>query len=135
MFLCIPTVGQKVVVVEGWTFKLYWERRNDSLFTLFDIQRPPVRTFYEDYEGGEDAWKAARLGLHPKPPLRHNEVTLPAGTVLTIDRIYLRKGNEEFDSITFIINGAKQLGKVGAHARVRFWVKLEDVNTGRLKLL
>ena len=56
------------------------------------------------------------------------EVTLPAGDLLTVDRIYIRKGVSGFDSVTF---GLKQsshpaLAKV---KRRRFWAKLADVNS------
>lgn len=43
----------------------------------------------------------------------------PAGTILEVDRIYIRKGAADFSSVTFKIRGKKV---------IRFWVKLEDVN-------
>lgn len=139
MILCMPTVGQKVRVLDGqeWTFRLYQEYRNESLYTFVGKPLLPLhqRSFYDDYEGGQKAYEAARAGKAEYPPLKHIIVSLPGETVLTIDRIFLRKGNSEFDSISFILNGAKLAGEKGVRARVRFWVKLEDVNTGRLELL
>jgi hypothetical protein len=44
--------------------------------------------------------------------------TLPKGTVLELDRIYIRKGAKEFSSTTFKLRKEK----------VRFWVKLADAN-------
>jgi hypothetical protein len=62
-------------------------------------------------------------------------VTIPAGTVLKVDRIYIRKGLSEYSSITFF---AKDLGEVTRTNRwsnrtvkkksLRFWAKLEDCN-------
>jgi hypothetical protein len=66
-------------------------------------------------------------------------VTLPAGTVLAIDRIYIRKGASDFSSITFY---AKELGEVTIpgsrwswgnpkstkRKAQRFWAKLADCN-------
>lgn len=61
-------------------------------------------------------------------------LTLPADTVLVLDRIYIRKGKDGFDSITFQVEssplvGLKGTGKKGfLSGKVRFWVKLEDAN-------
>ena len=68
------------------------------------------------------------------------DVELPVGTILAIDRIYIRKGASDFSSVTFY---AKDLGMVeipnSPYSRVkskkikkkalRFWVKLSEVNT------
>lgn len=48
--------------------------------------------------------------------------TLPAGTELKIDRIYIRKNKSKYDSISFRITK-------GLYAKCRFWAKLTDVNT------
>lgn len=61
-------------------------------------------------------------------------VTIPAGTVLIVDRIYIRKGLEEFNSVTFRIDDCpddrlrpkKRKGQFKGQAR--FWAKLKDVN-------
>ncbi len=65
-------------------------------------------------------------------------VTIPAGTILAIDRIYIRKGSSDFSSITFY---AKNLGEIekmvdkwnkpkkAKRKALRFWAKLSDVNT------
>jgi hypothetical protein len=133
MILCMPTVGQKVRVLDGqgWVIKLYQERRNESLYEYVGQPLSTDRCFYDDYVGGQAAftWDVS------EPERKHIKVTIPAGSILTIDRIYLRKGAAEFDSVTFILNGAKLAGKVGAQSRVRFWVKLDDVNSGKLELL
>jgi hypothetical protein len=73
-------------------------------------------------------------------------VTLPAGTILAIDRIYIRKGASDFSSITFY---AKELGEVTMpgskwswenkkpikRKAQRFWAKLTDCNNIEFKLL
>lgn len=62
------------------------------------------------------------------------EMKLPAGTVLVMDRIYIRKGKDDFDSITFLVEsspmpGLKGTGKRGfLSGKVRFWVRLEEAN-------
>jgi hypothetical protein len=73
-------------------------------------------------------------------------VTIPAGTTLAIDRIYIRKGASDYSSITFY---AKQLGEVTVPGSKwswgsskskkvkaqRFWAKLTDCNQIEFKLL
>jgi len=73
-------------------------------------------------------------------------VTLPAGTVLAIDRIYIRKGASDFSSITFY---AKELGEVTMpgsrwswgnpkstkRKAQRFWAKLTDCNNIEFEIL
>jgi len=65
------------------------------------------------------------------------QVTLPQGTELTVDRIYIRKGLKDFSSITFFASGLGESTKKvgwGSSARTqkvkkqRFWVKLSDCN-------
>ena len=61
-------------------------------------------------------------------------VTLEAGSVLRIERIYIRQGAGDFDSVTFrLIDGPNKSllpKKAGGTAGVkcRFWVKLADLN-------
>jgi hypothetical protein len=67
-------------------------------------------------------------------------VTLPAGTILKVDRIYIRKGQGDYSSITFFAEGLGETivpasGQVSARQydakkkKLRFWAKLSDVNT------
>lgn len=55
------------------------------------------------------------------------KVTLPKGTVLKIDRIYIRKGSSDYSSITFY---AKDMLKPNTKKKYspRFWAKLSDCN-------
>lgn len=85
------------------------------------------------WEDNDDHRKAAAEILK-----KSLEITLPAGTVLAVDRIYIRKGASDYSSITFY---AKELGEVTIQGRrwygnskpkkkksLRFWAKLEDCN-------
>lgn len=51
--------------------------------------------------------------------------SIPKGTELIINRVYIRKGLREFSSITFSVKSSplKELNKV-----IRFWTKLNDVS-------
>jgi hypothetical protein len=49
-------------------------------------------------------------------------VTIPAGSELIIDRVYIRKGQAEYSSVSFYVD------KMFKGCKPRFWAKLEDVN-------
>ncbi len=142
MILCMPSVGQKVRVSgdKPWTFKLYSEYRNYAAWGYFESAANPgseakakrVNSWYDDFEL-DAAGKYIYDGESAR--LKHLPVTLPENTVLTIDRIYLRKGKGEFDSITFVLNKPKAPGKKKVGPMVRFWVRLDDVNNGQLEFL
>lgn len=55
------------------------------------------------------------------------KVTLPKGTILKFDRIYIRKGASDYSSITFY---AKDMIKPNTKKKYspRFWAKLSDCN-------
>lgn len=118
--LTIPSIGEKVTLAQDWTFDLYNEYRNVGMMMYIDDNRK--------VEYGE-------------PDIDGHPVTLPAGSVLTIDRIFIRRGMPRFNSVTFILNGAKVPDRhrpaiwtgntqlvSGKGKRARFWAKLEDVN-------
>lgn len=48
------------------------------------------------------------------------KMTIPAGTAIFVDRVYIRKGAADFSSITFRVE------KFPADKSSRFWVKLSD---------
>lgn len=50
------------------------------------------------------------------------ESFLPVGTILTVDRIYIRKGAQDFSSLSFWAQIPMD------KKRFRFWAKLSDVN-------
>jgi hypothetical protein len=104
--LYIPALGDRIKLTADWTFLLFPESRNMSLYTHLKIEYP--RTFFD---------------------VKPVKVTLPAGTELGIDRIYIRRGNKDFDSITFNLLGVPTQKLYGPRVRVRFWAKLAAVNT------
>lgn len=97
MKLYIPEIGDSMTLSSDWKFKLYVEYRNKSLFKYFNL---PFQHGCNEYD----------------------DVTLPSGTVLKIDRIYIRKGLSDFSSVSFYATIPKYKNSV------RFWVKLDDVN-------
>jgi hypothetical protein len=117
MRLHIPEIGTQYRLTADWTFNLYFEYRNRGFGEALGIT-PPIRTpRYPGDTGPRYAWTQES---------KFTSVTLPAGTVLQVDRIYIRKGNEEFSSLTFRVVGKRNQ---------RFWAKLSDVNQIECDLL
>jgi hypothetical protein len=120
MKLFVPGIGDKLTLEQDWVFEVLSEYRNDSLFDAIEKEKTKVQ--FQTYDG--------------KQYVRHIQTnaraTLPAGTILTVDRIYIRKGYSEFNSITFIVHAcpdrrfiSKSKGGLSSKA-VRFWVKLSE---------
>jgi hypothetical protein len=128
MRLYVPTNGDQLRLVADWTFLLCGEDIGDRNRTM--LERLRVRKVMRR------ARRWPTLGeslLYPD----WVEATLPAGTVLQVDRVYIRKFNaaatsvvDDYDSITFVVLEHptwKREGKKKVMAR--FWVKLRDANT------
>ena len=97
----IPTVGDKLVLAEPWTFTLHHEHRNKK---MFEMALPAF---------GREVNIYGKFG-------NSLQLTFPTGWELKVTRVYIRQNQPKFDSITFMCpyNGKN----------VRFWVKLRDVN-------
>lgn len=123
MQIYIPTIGTKLRLTEDWSFEVEKERRNwEIVEALKGYGVQPRLEFAYKMWNGEDY----NDEFYP--------MVLPAGTVLTIDRIYIRKGVGEYDSITFNLGDCPDLRfeikRRGGQfvGRRRFWVKLDDAN-------
>lgn len=100
--LFIPPLTTALTLAETWTFNLYGEYRNSSMFKFLEIEEP---------RRDED-----RIA-----------VAIPARSIMNVKRIYIRQGSKDFDSVTFVLThwaGEKIKGK----GTVKFWAKLLDVN-------
>ena len=52
--LLIPDIGTKLVLAEDWTFRLHWERRNESLWKALGlIQQEQLRIVYQTCRQGQ----------------------------------------------------------------------------------
>lgn len=96
MKMYIPRLGDQVKLTAEWSFTMYHESRNLEMLRAAGIE-------CIEYWGGFTPWK------------------FPEGTVLKIERIYIRKGARDYDSVTFRL--------VGKGVKGRFWAKLDEVNT------
>lgn len=114
MQLFIPTLGTRLKLLEDWKFTLHDERRNSTLKNLIEYSRSK----FEVEDSIFDVLKDDTKTKEDKIPC-----VLPAGTILTVRRIYIRQGAKAYDSVTFSIH------KCPEKLKGRFWVKLHDANT------
>ena len=108
--IAIPTIGSLFMLSEPWSFELYLERRNRA---FMDKAFDGIPSF--------PGFTSKRSGDCPGKTL-----VFPTGTKLRIDRLYIRKGVFDFDSVTLIL--AKGNCPTFPKLYGRFWVKLHDIN-------
>jgi hypothetical protein len=131
MKLYIPTIGDELKLTADWTFDLYDEDRNSSLMEVLGDPRQ-----------GKGLYSRNLTAL---------PATIRAGAILKVDRIYIRKGQDDFDSITFFWKDMRTESRIIQEddwrtydnrtqkctqqkdvkiprRPVRFWVKLPEAN-------
>ncbi len=130
MKMYIPELGDQIKLTADWVFELHVEDRNSTLM--------------EFLHNCEFSWENYRTGITMTS-------VIPDGSILKVDRIYIRKGASDYSSITFFwkdmsippkvvdrkITAFNYHGMPG-HTEiyqkkipkkpVRFWAKLSDVN-------
>lgn len=105
MKLWIPKVSDRLRLTEEWEFPLFVEYRNRELAIKID----KTLSQYDRYVNGNES-----IGC-----------CLPIGTVLRVDRVYIRSGSSsEYNSLTFRIEECPNK----EYKAKRFWAKLTDVN-------
>lgn len=155
MRLFIPELGTNLKLSKDWTFSLFFEYRNYGIWEAFDSSLKNALTTWRESEmqrleklvEEEDEkyfkenpdvimrfgytnpyrWEMRNISFY---------VTLPAETVLRVDRIYIRKGAEDYSSVSFNViscplehlTPAKEGGSFPKYQKRRFWAKLDDVN-------
>jgi hypothetical protein len=95
-------------------------------------------TTYQAYLAAYKNWRERA----DKLAIENLEVTFPVGTVLAVDRIYIRKGSSDYSSITFYAKGLGESelknrwsGRTTKWKAQRFWAKLQDCNNIEFELL
>lgn len=155
MKLFIPTIGTKLKLTADWNFEVKEEYRNTKFLDAIGwtenmTAKGRSRSRVQKIDASQLPLELVRD--HGAPRLDIEEVknwsgeiahtvhdyyfpmTLPAGTVLSVDRIYIRKGVGDFDSITFLITDCPDKRFAPKKARgflpggCRFWVKLDEAN-------
>ena len=136
MQLYIPQLSDKLKLTTPWTFTLHWEARNR---TLVEACLMPYLTKNKKPAKNSDLWYMEGLKYKGTSIKATNEeITLPAGSILSVDRIYIRQGVKDFNSVTFrlikssastIIIGDGSVLAINPKVRsIRFWAKLADAN-------
>lgn len=149
--LFVPEIGFEFTLAENWKFKLFYEHRNEELWNALGCGNHPeavsAKAIYDFFEtkfnelvrirSRTDAIQRdiniAHDGMN-KNRVYGVETILPAGTRLKLDRIYIRKGKEDFSSLSFYIEDspdariAKGKAKGFKKGRMRFWARLDDCN-------
>lgn len=132
MRMFVPTVGTRIRTLADWHFDLAQENRNWHLLCV--MHGWPIQSTWERYRAFsdvhgryDDAWQDFQTKSHP--------VMLPAGTLLEIDRIYVRKKLGDFDSISFWIRDCPNKALAPKKAKgtypgktPRFWVPRQVAN-------
>jgi len=108
-----PVIGTRIRLLDEWTFTLFDEDRNLKLFDALGYKSTSTHGRYPAYD----------LPYKTAYGNSHDIVTLPERTVLKVDRIYVRKGAGDFDSITFYVESCPLF-----KSKPRFWAKLTDIN-------
>ncbi len=123
MKLYIPTVGDSIILTADWLVNIHNEDRNETIMELFNDNRKMVSRWSND-------------------TTEERQYMIPAGETLKIDRIYIRKGQGDFDSVTFLWVGNSIPAKTVQETNwkgdtfdrrvpkkpIRFWAKLDCVN-------
>lgn len=155
MKLFIPELGTDLTLSKDWTFSLFYERRNSAVWDAFDSVTDNALTKWRESElvrlealaekdDNEYFLKNPTIGRwRYDNPYRidqeniNSNVTLPSKTKLRVDRIYIRKGQDAFSSLSFLImscplkhlTASKDGGTFPKYQKRRFWAKLDDVNS------
>ncbi|RQT26119.1 hypothetical protein [Burkholderia contaminans] len=146
--LCIPRLGADLVLASDWSFRLFNEYRNTTLQQAIGLTNP-FGGLIHDFWGATPAerfaaleksqWREADGSLSTVKERKERNfngelqhpVTIPAGALLTVDRIFIRKGAADYDSVTFWLKASKVPVAINGRQvkkSVRFWAKLDDVN-------
>jgi len=126
----VPEIGDEITLTEDWTFQLHSEYRNiifghflgynnyysgwvnqsdtKSLETLQSFKYREDCESQDDYMKRHKEWQLEWQLECEKFRLDVIEVTIPKGCILKIDRIYIRKGNKDYSSITFNVKNMGQ---------------------------
>lgn len=116
----IPRLGDIVTLASDWTFAVINDPRNHMVLQWSGHPEYSAQSYYP-LGVTSTSYYGPRLN-------KTVQLTIPKGTRLKIDRIYIRKGQRDFDSVTFIAPDLKALQNCSKKS-VRFFAKLDDVNT------
>lgn len=150
--LNIPRLGDQIILGANWQFNLIAESRNEALIKATGVDQKTaedlayswagsIRKYQWDKAAGDALAKGWTFVLDKdsKPTdtyaigVASFPFEIPAGAVLSVERIYIRRGQADFDSLSFSlirdsVKGTDFGDKLPKKGRIRFWAKLDDVN-------
>jgi len=141
MKLYIPRIGEIIELSAPWQFDLFYENRNESVWMKLNLPLAMPQPGGFNYFGASTAFDPTDITVHnltmiPRekfPPTSWNRyivsapVEFPTGTKLSIEKIQIRRGMRQFDSITFRVQPGTTPGF--EKGKPKFWAKLDQVNT------
>ena len=131
--LFVPEIGTELKLAEDWYFNLYAEYRNETLGKLHGFELQWLA--WEEWSNRPEEFKYLHYTWIKDGERKYSiPVVIPAGTILKVDRIYIRKGNKDFSSITFTAPKFASVemeswNKTKYKRGIRFWAKLSECNT------
>ncbi len=107
--LLIPEIGTFLLLEKDWAFNLHYETRNGKILQAIGV---------------EFDWRKSHSTVDTYP------VVIKAGSTLSVDRIYIRRGKGDYSSLSFNLLKGSTLEYKGktCQANGRFWAKLSEVN-------
>ncbi len=124
--LFIPACGDRLTLIQPWTFDLYLEHRNLKFAEVQEVFTPTKGSYYYNVTESGDRYSGK---------LKRVSVTLAAGSILECDRVYIRTFNksrihdgDDYDSITWKLFLKGKNGQPKSVKNGRFWVKLHACN-------
>lgn len=156
----IPTIGTQFTLSRKWTFRLIHENRNRKLEEFFGLREDHLREdfkfrrniseLYRRVHNDPGRLRRALIAKNPPEELTQDQVnllraretamfclpastpvTLKKGTILVVDRVYIRQQMPDYDSVSFKIPKNDEniaLGYPHNGHPIRFFASLEDVN-------
>jgi len=126
----VPIIRQQDYEVQypDYDYRSFKSHEYNEMCREAENNCPEYVNYWRDYK----EW-CEKCNAIAKPTIN---IVLPAGTIIKVDRIYIRKGISEYSSITFfatglgkvIVNPAYSWGKKKNKSSLRFWSKLSDCN-------
>lgn len=125
MKMYIPEIGSQLELEEDWVFNLFHESRNFDLWEMLVGHKPDCSHWCN---------KCGKKGYSQE--MDSEVVVLPAKTILSVDRVYIRNKMKDFSSVSLkIIDSPNKSVLAGKRKTTRFWVKLFDYNLMRANVL
>jgi len=107
MRVFIPTTGDMLRLESPWQFTVFSEHRNHEFIKAASIKNQKG--------GNAQSWETVEIGT----------TVIERSSELVVDRVYIRQGMNDFDSVTFVVASCNDRPKLVGQ---RFWAKLADVN-------